>query len=132
VPKAPAPESRQPYAGITINQSKDVILLDNHVAVSDSTDFGYIVVGDASFDRIVSRDNYVCNGRLTGDDWAGSVETLSDGCELDLSGNFVEPVQTTTEAALPVTTTTMETTTIPTTTTTEWSEQIHDEIIDQN
>ena len=33
VPKAPAPEDRQPYAGLTLNQSEDVIIMDNQISI---------------------------------------------------------------------------------------------------
>ena len=84
VPKT-IPEDRQPYSGITLNQSEDVIIMDNEVAITDSTDFGYVLVGGSSFDTIVSRNNTICNGKVTKDDWIGTVEVLGEGCSLYLN-----------------------------------------------
>ena len=84
VPKAPAPEDRQPYAGLTLNQSEDVIIMDNQISITDPTDFGYVLVGNASYDKFVSRDNTLCNGKLSKNDWTGTVTVLPEGCPLYL------------------------------------------------
>ena len=92
VPKAPAPEDRQPYAGITLNQSEDVIVLDNHVSISDPTDFAY-VVNKASFDEINSGRNTNCNGKIsTAFEDANVIRNLnSTTCDLTFLNNEPKP-----------------------------------------
>ena len=43
VPKS-EPESRQPYAGLTLNYAVDVEVKDNYVKTEDNTDYAYMAV----------------------------------------------------------------------------------------
>ena len=43
VPKT-EPESRQPYAGLTLNYAVDVEVKDNYVKTEDNTDYAYMAV----------------------------------------------------------------------------------------
>ena len=53
VPKSP-PESRQPYAGLTLNSAVDVEVRENYVKTDDSADYSYmslnshIITGDSN------------------------------------------------------------------------------------
>lgn len=62
VPKS-SPEERQSYAGITLNNANDVILRDNYVEITDSSDQGY-TNSKSKFDEINSGNNKLCNGRM--------------------------------------------------------------------
>ena len=78
------PDDRQAYAGITLNHAEDVSLVDNHVAISDPTDTGFVLVSGSTFNEDETGNNTICNGKVN-NGYGDRVEILGEGCELDLS-----------------------------------------------
>ena len=64
VPKT-EPESRQPYAGLTLNYAVDVEVKDNYVKTEDNTDYAYMAVsgsvisGDSGNNKVRSVREYL-------------------------------------------------------------------------
>ena len=79
-----APDERQAYAGLTLNSAQDVILRNNHVSVTDSSDSAYVLVSGATFDMQNTGGNTACNGKVS-KDYGDTVMLLPDNCALDLS-----------------------------------------------